>query len=61
MHFERGDMDQQARSDELIMLVVFAQDVTHILTEKTFNALTKFLHPFDVCLLHAPRPIRQVW
>src|ERR1700761_4494938 len=61
MHFKRGSMNQQPRADELLMLVVLAQDVTHILTEKTLDALAKFLHPLDVGLLHAPCAVWQVW
>src|ERR1700760_24418 len=60
MHFKRGHMNQQARADEFLMFVVLAQNVTYVLTEKTLDALAKFLHPFYVCLLHAPCSIRQV-
>src|SRR5580693_346763 len=54
MHFEGGSVDQEPGTDELVFFVVFAQDVTYILTQETLDALAKLLHPFHVGLLHPP-------
>jgi len=43
MHFEAGDSNEEARTRELLLLVVFAKDVAHILAEKAFDALAKLL------------------
>jgi hypothetical protein len=60
MHFERCGVDEEARANELIVFVVVAQDVTHILAEKTLDALAKLLYSFDVSLLHAPSAVRRI-
>ena len=61
MHLERGDVDQKARPDELIVHPMIAQHVTDILTEKTFDAFSKLLHAIDIRLLHAPGAVRRIW
>jgi len=43
MHFEAGDSNEEARAGELLLLVVFAEDVTDVLAEKAFDALSKLL------------------
>ena len=60
MHFERSGIDEQTRTDKLVVLVVFSQDVAHVLAEKTLDALAKLLHALDVGLLHAPCAIGRV-
>src|SRR5271167_2838763 len=60
MHFERRGMDEQARPDELVVLMVLAQNVAHILAEKTLDALAELLYPFDISLLHAPGSVGRV-
>ncbi len=60
MHLERGDVNKVARANELVVLAVLAQDVTDILAKEALDALAKFLHAFDVHLLHAPCAIRRV-
>src|ERR1700677_2068367 len=35
MHFECSGINEKARTDKLILLVMFAKDVTHVLAEKT--------------------------
>ena len=39
---------------------MIAQHVAHVLAQKAFDALAELLHPVDIRLLHAPRPIRRV-
>src|SRR5262245_60360219 len=60
VHLERRGVDQEARADELIVLMVVTQYVAHILTQKALDALAELLHAFDVRLLHAPRAIVRV-
>src|SRR5207244_5988555 len=43
MHLERRHVNKKARPNELLVLVVFAQYVTDVLTQETFNAFSKFL------------------
>ena len=52
MHLERGHVDEEARADELLVLVMVAQDVADILAEEAFDALAELLHAVDV----APAP-----
>ena len=58
MHFQGGGVDQEARADEFVVLVVVAQDVADVLAEEAFDALAEFLHAVDVRLLHAPGAVR---
>ena len=60
MHLERRGVDEEARPDELLVLVVIAQDVTDVLAEEALDALPEFLHAVDVRLLHAPRAVGRV-
>ena len=60
MHFERCRIDEQSRTDKLVLLVVFPQYVAHVLAEKTLDALAEFLHALNVGLLYAPCPISRV-
>jgi hypothetical protein len=57
MHFERGDIDQISRPNELFMHAMIAQHVTNILAKKTLDALSKFLNAIDILLLHSPGSI----
>jgi hypothetical protein len=52
--------DQEARADELVVLVVVAQHVTDVLAQEALDALAEFLHAVDVFLLHPPRAVRRV-
>jgi hypothetical protein len=54
MHFETGDSNEEARASELLLLVVFAKDVTDILAEKAFDALTKLLDTVHIQLRDSP-------
>ena len=54
MHFECSGINEQTRTDKFVVLVVFPQDVAHVLTEKALDALAKLLHALDVGLLDAP-------
>ena len=60
MHFECGSINEQTRTDKFIVLVVFPQNVAHVLAEKTLDALAKLLHALDVGLLDAPCSIGRV-
>ena len=48
MHLERGGVDEEARADELVVLVVIAQDVADVLAQEALDALAEFLHAIDV-------------
>jgi len=54
MHFECSRIDKEARTDKFLVLVVFSQNVAHVLAEKTLDALAKLLNALDVSLLNAP-------
>ena len=60
MHLERRDVDEEAGPDELVMLVMIAQDVADVLTQEALDALAELLHPVDVALIHPPRPVWRV-
>src|ERR1051326_257471 len=60
MHLQRSDINEKSRSDKLLVLIVLAKDVANILTQKTLNALSEFLHPIHVLLLHSPTSIRRI-
>src|SRR3954447_20330604 len=60
MHFKRRGVNEEPRADELVVLAVLTQDVAHVLTEKTFDALAKLLYAFDIGLLHTPSAVRRV-
>src|SRR5205085_4589754 len=54
MHLQRRHMNQKARSDELVVHLVIAQNMANVLAKKTFDALPEFLDAIDVGLLHPP-------
>ena len=54
MHLERRDVDQRARPDEMIMQRMLTKDMTHILAEKTLDALPKLLNSINVLLRRSP-------
>ena len=60
VHLQRGDVDQEARADELVVLVVVAQHVADVLAQEALDALAELLHAVDVLLLHAPGAVRRV-
>jgi hypothetical protein len=60
MHFQSGGVHQKPGADELVVLVMLPEYVTHILTEEALDALTEFLDPVDVPLVHPPGAIRCV-
>src|SRR5690348_6650614 len=60
MHLERRRVHEETRPDELLVLLVVAQDVADVLAEKTLDALSEFLHAIDVCLVHPPRAVGRV-
>ena len=60
VHLQLRRIDQEPRTDELVMQVVIAQHVAHVLAQETLDALAEFLRPVDVGLLHAPGAIGGV-
>src|SRR5262245_28132618 len=60
VHLERGGVHEEARADELVVLLVFAQHVADVLAQEALDALPELLHPVDVLLLHAPRAVLRV-
>jgi hypothetical protein len=54
MHFEAGDSNEEARTGELFLLVVFAKNVTYVLAKKAFDALAKFLNAVHIQLRDFP-------
>jgi hypothetical protein len=54
MHLETGDTNEEARPRELLLLVVFAKNVTHVLAEKAFDALAKLLDAVHIQLRDFP-------
>ena len=61
MHFQRSGVQQEAGSDELVMLVMIAQHMANVLAEKTLDALSEFLYAIDVFLHHCPRSVGVIW
>src|SRR5207302_11020665 len=60
MHLQRRHINEEARPDKVVMLVMLAQHVTYVLAQKAFDAFSKFLHAVHIFLLHAPASIRRV-
>src|SRR5262245_12350635 len=60
VHLERRRVDQEPRTDELLVQVMVAQHVAHVLAQKTLDALAELHHSVDIALLHAPRAIRRI-
>ena len=60
VHLQRRRVDQEARADELVVLVVVAQHVADVLAQEALDALAELLHALDVFLLHAPGAVRRV-
>ena len=47
-------VDEEARADELLVLVVIAQHVADVLAQEALDALPEFLDAIDVALRHPP-------
>ena len=60
VHLQRRRVDQEPRADELVVLVVVAQDVAHVLAQEALDALAELLHAVDVLLLHPPGAVGGV-
>ena len=60
VHLQRGGIDQQARADELIVLVMVPQHMADVLTQEAFDALAEFLRPLHVGLDHIPGAVGVV-
>ena len=54
MHLETGNTHEEARPGELLLLVVFAKNVTHVLAEKAFDTLAKLLDAVHIQLRDFP-------
>ncbi len=50
-------MDQQSRPDEAVEFVVLPQYMAHVLAQKAFDALSKFLRPLNVFLINRPSSV----
>src|SRR5207253_4031072 len=57
-HFEPSHADKETRAAKLLSLVMVAQDMTHVLAKKAFDAFPKFLYAIDFALIHLPLNIR---
>src|SRR2546422_234423 len=60
MHFQRGDMDEKAGTDEFRMLVMIAQNMADILAEVALDTFAEFLNAIDILLSHAPGSVGGV-
>src|SRR4029078_5048772 len=60
MHLQSGKMNQEARADKFVVHLVIAQNMADVLTKKTFDAFSEFLHAIDVALLHPPCTISGI-
>src|ERR1700730_90018 len=60
MHFERGNVDQETRADELVVHVMIAQDVANVLAQKAFDTFAKFLNAVNVRLRNTPAAVGSV-
>src|SRR5258708_20730966 len=54
MHFEAGDANEETWAGKLFFLVVFAKNMTNVLTEEAFDTLSKLLHAVDIELRDFP-------
>lgn len=57
VHFQGSGVNEESRSDELVMKIVFSEDMADILAEEAFDAFPKLLDMIDVFLFHPPRAI----
>ena len=60
VHLQLRDVDEEPRADELVVLVVVAQDVAHVLAQEALDALAELLHAVGVLLLHPPGAVGVV-
>src|SRR5262249_9299330 len=60
MHLECGHVDQEPRSDEIVVPPMLPEYVADILAEETLDALPEFLNPVDIGLIHPPSSIRSI-
>ena len=57
VHFQGSGVNEESRSDELVMKIVFPKDMADILAEEALNTLPKLLDVVNVFLFHPPRTI----
>src|SRR6266513_2127097 len=60
MHLIDRRPHQHRGTDELLVLVMRAQDVADILAQEAFDAFPELLRPLDFELIHPPRSVRCV-
>src|SRR5207249_4259106 len=60
MHLQRRDVHKKTRPDEFFVFVMLPQNVTDVLAEEAFDALSKFLNAVHILLLHAPASVRSI-
>jgi hypothetical protein len=54
MHFQASNANEKTRAGKLFLLVVFAKNVTNVLTEEAFDALAKLLDAVHIQLRNFP-------
>ena len=57
VHFQGSGVNEESRSDEFVMKIVFSEDMADILAEEAFDAFSKLLDVINVFLFHPPRAI----
>src|SRR6185437_11051710 len=60
VHLQCRNVHEEARPNELLLLLVLAQHVADVLAQKALDAFPEFLHPIHVALLHAPGAIGRI-
>jgi hypothetical protein len=60
MHLERRGVHQESWSNELLVLLMIAQDVTDVLAQEALDALSEFLDPVHVALVHLPGAVGEI-
>src|SRR5437879_3675612 len=62
VHLERREADEEARTREAVLVVlVIADDVTHVLAEEALDAFVELLYALDVLLIHPARAVGLHW
>src|SRR6267154_4549352 len=60
MHFERGRVNQESRTNEFLVHMMVAQYMANILAKETLDALAKFLYTLYVFLVNSPSAVGSV-
>lgn len=57
VHIQCRRVNEESGADEVIVLVMVAQNVAHVLAKKTLDTFAKLLNPLDILLHHRPSTI----